>query len=116
MTLCEYVYTVSHSRGGGTMRFEWDGRKSRVNRRKHGVSFEAAARAFEDPLALSRIDPRYDDERWLTLGSVDNRILLVAHTHHGQGDEQEEVIRIISARQATAAERRAYFGETEPRR
>lgn len=43
-------------------------------------------------------------------------ILLVAHTYHdSEGEEQEEVIRIISARQATAAERRAYYGETEPR-
>ena len=98
------------------MRFEWDGRKSRANRRKHGVSFEAAARVFNDPLALSRIDPRYGDEGWLTLGCVDNRILLVAHTYHGQSDDWEEVIRIISGRQATAAERRAYFGDTEPRR
>jgi uncharacterized DUF497 family protein len=94
------------------MRFEWDERKNRVNLRKHAVSFEEAARAFEDPLAVSRIDPRHDDERWLTLGLVDNRILLVAHTYHGsESDDQEESIRIISARQATAVERRAYESE-----
>ena len=98
------------------MRYDWDGRKDRANQRKHGVGFEDAARVFEDPLALSRIDPRYDDERWITLGSADGRILLVAHTYHDdESDDQEEVIRIISARQATAAERRTYYGETRQR-
>ena len=98
------------------MRFEWDGRKNRANQRKHGVSFEDAARVFDDPLALSRIDPRHDDERWITLGSAGGRVLLVAHTYHdSESNDDEEIIRIISARQATAAERRAYQGEAGSR-
>ena len=98
------------------MRCEWDERKNAANQRKHGVSFEEAAGVFDDPLALSKLDPRRDDERWITLGLAGDRILFVAHTYHdGEGEEQDEVIRIISARQATAAERRAYYGGTEPR-
>jgi hypothetical protein len=98
------------------MRFEWDERKNRANQRKHGVSLEHAARVFDDPLALSRIDPRHDDVRWITLGLVDDRILLVAHTYHdSESDDDEEIIRIISARQATAAEGRAYQGEASSR-
>ena len=40
------------------MRFEWDNDKNEANQRKHGVSFDAAALAFDDPLALSKIDSR----------------------------------------------------------
>jgi len=89
------------------MRFEWDETKNRVNRRKHEVSFELARRVFDDPRALSKIDSRrFDDERWVTLGCGGNRILFVAHTYHEEGDE--EIIRIVSAREATSRERRAY--------
>jgi uncharacterized DUF497 family protein len=97
------------------VRSEWGGRKSRTNRRKHGISFEETARVFDDPFALSRIDPRHNDERWITLGLVDDRILVIAHTYHHEGNGEEEVIRIISARQATTAERRAYEGEARSR-
>jgi hypothetical protein len=50
------------------MHFVWDERKNAVNKRKHKVSFEAAVFAFEDPLALSMVDGRYQEERWVTLG------------------------------------------------
>lgn len=62
--------------------FTWDPRKARANQRKHGVSFEPAARVFSDPLALSKLDdsPDYDEVRWITMGQVDGAILLVAHT------------------------------------
>ena len=93
------------------MRFEWDQSKHRANRRKHGVGFAEAMRVFADAAALSKIDPRFDDGRWTTRGSADGRIFLVAHTYHeAKDDEHEEVIRIISARYATAAERRVYHG------
>ena len=93
-------------------RFTWDETKNLSNRKKHGVSFEEAARVFFDPLHLS-IQDRIEDgeQRWQTLGLAGGvTILLVAHTVTEDGPENElvEVIRIISARRATRAERKRY--------
>jgi hypothetical protein len=90
------------------VRVEWDENKNLANQSKHGVSFGLAQEVFDDPLALSRFD-RFEDgeERWQTLGIIERVVLLlVIHTvrHH----EDEEIIRIISARKATAHERRQY--------
>jgi len=86
--------------------FTWDPRKARANQRKHGVSFEQAARVFSDPLALSKLDdtPGYGEVRWITMGQIDGAILLVAHTD----EEDDDGIHIISARKATKHERRHY--------
>jgi hypothetical protein len=90
------------------MRFVWDEEKSRINRAKHKVSFETAALAFEDPLALSVQDRLVEGEpRWQTLGLVGGVVvLLVAHTY--EEENAEEVVRIISARKATQRERNIY--------
>ena len=87
----------------------WDEEKSRLNRRKHGLSFDTAQLVFGDPLMVHRRDLGLDEERWHTIGMVGGVVLIVAHTWPafvpGQGDE---VGRIISARKATPRERRAY--------
>jgi uncharacterized DUF497 family protein len=90
------------------MRFVWDEEKSRRNLAKHKVSFETARLVFDDPQAVSRLDRVEDgEERWQTLGLAGGIvILLVAHTYREEGGE--EVIRIISARKATARERTVY--------
>ena len=88
------------------MRCEWNQDKDRANQAKHKVSFETACLVFEDPNHLS-IQDRYEhnEERWQTLGMVDNVVLLlVAHTVV----EDEEIVRIISARKATRRERFIY--------
>ena len=92
-------------------RFEWDENKNQSNIRKHKISFEVATRAFSDQFAYSypeRIEN--GEQRWQTIGRVEGRIfLLIAHT---LWDEDEiEVVRIISARPATAKERRHYEQE-----
>ncbi len=87
------------------MRFDWDARKAASNLRKHGVSFEEAATALRDELALTGRDPDHSvgEARYVTFGvSARGRLLVVAHT------EQEGVIRIISARSATRSEQRIY--------
>jgi uncharacterized DUF497 family protein len=86
--------------------FTWDERKNRVNKQKHGVSFETAIRVFDDPYHLTRQDREVEGEpRWQTIGMVnDVHVLLVAHTV----GEDEEVIHIISARKATRRERSIY--------
>lgn len=92
-----------------TLRFTWDSAKAASNLRKHRVGFELAARVFEDPFALVRLDRTEDGEmRWQTLGLVGGVVvLLVAHTHREDADGTE-TIRIISARKADRSERRRY--------
>ena len=91
------------------MRFEWDEVKNRRNLEKHKISFETARLVFDDPRSRSIQDRLVDDEeRWQTVGMIQGLIVLVAHTYRAEGDE--EVIRIISARKATPAERRVYEG------
>jgi uncharacterized protein len=63
---------------------------------------------FLDPLALTRLDRVEDgEERFQTIGATPVGIVLVAHTIREVSDE-DEIIRIISARGATPSERRRY--------
>jgi len=83
----------------------WDPRKASANLRKHKVSFEEAATAFDDMLSVTKPDPDHSmtENRFLTLGlSSRQRLILVAHT------EDSDEIRIISARLPTRSERDAY--------
>jgi hypothetical protein len=89
------------------MRFAWDGAKAEENRRKHGISFEEAATIFADENARMKHDPDHsqEEDRFLLLGfSAKLRLLIVCHAYR----ENDEVIRIISARKATPNERRQY--------
>jgi uncharacterized protein len=88
--------------------FEWDPSKATANLRKHGVSFETAARVFTDPYALVEQDRVVADEsRWHAIGIVEGFLMLVvAHAVHEENDT--EVIRIISARRADRKERSRY--------
>ena len=90
------------------MHLVWDEGKSRSNRAKHHVSFETAQFVFEDPFALSLQDRTVEgDERWQTLGLVSGRLSCSWRTPY-EGEDGEEVIRIISARKATPRERKIY--------
>ena len=84
--------------------FEWDDRKAAANLRKHGVSFEEAITALADPRAIAAPDLVFPD-RWITIGrSVLLRVLFVVHTESLPGAR----IRIVSARKASASQRRKY--------
>ena len=85
------------------MDYEWDPAKAGANLRKHRVDFADAVGVFDDPLARSMPDPDPREDRHVAVG-VDplGRTLVVVYTHRG------EHIRIISARLANPAERRAY--------
>lgn len=85
--------------------FEWDPAKAAANLKKHGVAFDEAATAFQDPLAKLHSDPDHSqrEQREILIGhSAQGRLLLVAFT------ERRSKIRIVSARKATRRERRAY--------
>ena len=89
------------------LRFTWDPRKARDNLSKHGVSFDEAATAFADERALVIADPEHSgaEDRFVLLGlSARLRLLVVVHAYR----QQEDVIRVISARKSTRTERRAY--------
>jgi uncharacterized DUF497 family protein len=90
------------------VRFEWDEAKAKSNRRKHGVSFADAMLVFADPFAMVEQDRLEAGElRWQTLGLVGGMVLLlVAHTV--RDEDQDGIIRIISARKATRKERKRY--------
>jgi len=90
--------------------FEWDDEKAAGNLRKHGVSFEDARRVFEDAFAVLEVDTslRYDEERLIITGVVNDRLLCVVHTERG------ERIRIISARRATRREQHDYYQNQTP--
>ena len=84
---------------------EWDGRKARRNLKKHKILFEEAATVFSDTLSATIEDPLHSEEedRFVTIGeSIQRRILVVVHTDRGNR------VRIISARVATAYERKKY--------
>jgi uncharacterized protein len=90
------------------MQFDWDDEKNGANLAKHGVSFELASYVFDDPLHQSVLDPCEHEERWQTIGVAKNVMtILVVHTIT-EIEGVEELIRVISARLATAHERRAY--------
>lgn len=89
--------------------FEWDPVKSEENRRKHGVGFETVVLAFEDPAILSRKDLTHlqPEERYNALGEIAPGVLLFVVFTWREIDG-EEMIRLISARSATAHEKRIY--------
>lgn len=85
-----------------------------MNRFKHGISFEDASQVFLDPLHKTRQDRIEGGEyRWQTIGQIYGvTVNLVPHTWTERNElEEVEVIRIISARKATAAERKRYESE-----
>ena len=77
--------------------------------RQARLSFETAVLVFDDPFHASKPDLHPDGDRWYTIGLVGLVLLLVIHTWpEAESEEGELVGRIISARKATAHERKAY--------
>ena len=90
----------------GELLFEWDSDKAKRNKIKHGIGFKLASRVFEDEDRIERRDDEHsqDEERWRVIGKVEN-VLFVVYTECG------EKIRLISAREATEAEKEWYYGD-----
>ena len=89
------------------MRFAWNEDKAKANVRKHGVSFDEASSVFADDNARMKHDPEHsqEEDRFILLGfSAKLRLLVVCHVYR----EEEQEIRIISARKATRNERKQY--------
>jgi uncharacterized protein len=89
------------------MRFEWDRQKAALNIKRHdNISFDEASTVFDDPLAYIFDDKEHsqNESRELIIGhSLLGHLLIVSFT-----ERAKDVIRIISARSATNAERKDY--------
>ncbi|MEI6168041.1 MAG: BrnT family toxin [bacterium] len=89
------------------IQFKWDENKNSKNKRAHGVSFEEAQTVFLDENAIRFFDPDHSEEedRFIMLGiSFKLRVLVVCHCYR----ENDEVIRLISARKADKEECKDY--------
>lgn len=89
------------------LKFAWDEIKARVNENKRAVSFSEASTVFFNPHARVIDDPDHsqEEERFVILGlSQAPRLIVVVHCYR----EQDDLIRIISARKATKGEARWY--------
>ncbi|QYX30293.1 BrnT family toxin [Sphaerospermopsis torques-reginae] len=86
------------------MQVEWNPKKAKSNLQKHGVSFSDAEAVLFDPYALSFEDQSAQGEQRFIIMGMDHlwRLLVVVYTYRGDN------IRLISARPATAKERRKY--------
>jgi hypothetical protein len=85
--------------------FEWDSNKAEFNLEKHGVSFPEATTVFDDDLSVAVPDPDHslEEQRFIIVGSSHRgRFLIIAYTERG------DRIRIITARELTPKERKAY--------
>ena len=92
------------------MQFQWDPEKAKSNHRKHGVSFEEAVTVFYGPLSATFDDPDHPvaEQRSITIGfSSRGRLVVISHAEIG------ESLRIISARLATAHERKKHESQSE---
>ena len=85
------------------MPFEWDQAKNASNRAKHGIDFRDATALFDAP-RLERVDDRrdYGETRWITIGTLGRRVLVVVYARRAA------VIRIISVRRASSHERKLF--------
>ena len=91
-----YFYSGQH--------FRWDAEKGRSNLDKHGIRFEQACQIFSDPLLKLLDDSPEDEARDAAIGLTEDwSLLFVVHVLR-----EDDVVRLISARQATRAERRFY--------
>jgi uncharacterized DUF497 family protein len=87
------------------MQFDWDEEKNEINKKKHGIDFEDAIHVFNDPYHAEIYDNVHstDEERWIIIGDI-GLIVLIVVTYR-----EEDIIRIISAREASSMERRKYY-------
>lgn len=87
--------------------FEWDERKNKQNKKKHGIWFEEAKTVFEDNYARTFYDEEHSEkeDRFLIIGkSCFNNILVVIHCYY----KDNQLVRLISTRKATTKEKEVY--------
>jgi len=96
------------------VRVEWDQKKDRSNRAKHGLGFDEAKVLFEgaeDYLVLFDAEHGDDEDRFFAIGPIRRGVIVVVYT-----EEVDDVVRIISARKATRRERELFYQRIGGRR
>jgi len=88
------------------MEFDWDEAKRKANLRDHGIDFVGIEEVFEGD-TVTILDDRFDygEQRFVTFGLLEGRIVAIAHT------ESDVLIRVISVRKATKNEEKGYYKE-----
>jgi uncharacterized DUF497 family protein len=86
------------------MELTWDEAKRGENLAKHKLDLADAEAVFGGAF-FTFVDDRfhYREQRFITIGMLRNTVVVVAHT------EQDDRIRVMSMRKATANEPRLYF-------
>lgn len=89
------------------MTFEWDERKNRANKRKHGISFEESVRVFNDEDALEIYDKEHStaEDRYVVIGRISEVVIVCLVCNY----RNPELVRIISSRPANAKEKEEYY-------
>ena len=86
------------------MKFDWDERKNQANLAKHGLDFADVCRVFDHPILVNLDDGmEYGEERWIGIGLLDMRVVVIVFT-----EPKQNMIRVISFRKATTGERKRY--------
>lgn len=89
------------------IKFIWDKNKNDINKKKHGLSFEEAKEVFGDENAILFDAPEHsiEEDRFLIIGAIkSSKICIVSHCYR----DNDNVIRLISAREATKNEKIIY--------
>lgn len=95
------------------MRFSWDEAKNGDNERKHGITFEQAAKLFSSGVDYLEIfDAAHSDleDRFIAVGPLEHELVVIVWT-----ERDDDTIRIISARRATRREQALYQAHLESR-
>lgn len=82
--------------------FEWDENKRVSNLLKHGIDFIDATNVFRDENRIELETFKNNEQRFLTIGSVNQVIILVVYV------VRKTRRRLISARRASVEERKYY--------
>ena len=100
-------YSLELDDGSGELAFEWDSEKAAANLAKHGIRFEEAVTIFQDDVLMGQVDTSAGEYRVRSYGRLHNdagRTITICVVHTERGDRT----RIISARKATAHERKEF--------
>ena len=92
-------------------RFEWDSEKDRINKEKHGLTFEEASEIFKDPNSIEFYDNKNSmigEDRYIVLGDIGSAIICVVVYV-----DRREKIRIVSARPVVPKEEIKYYGNIQ---
>jgi hypothetical protein len=87
------------------MKYEWDPRKSELNREKHGIDFPTARILWEDPERIEIQVPYPLENRFIVIGNIRNRLWTAIYT------KRNETTRIISGRCSRKEEKKLYEKE-----